>query len=101
MSGARVSEAPAIQIRHDATHETFEAFVDGRRAGEASYRLAGAVMVMHHTGVDPALQGQGIAAALVQAALAHARAEGLTVRPLCSYVATYLRRHPEERDLLG
>ena len=44
---------------------------------------------------------QGIAAALVRAALAHAREQGLKVRPLCSYVQAYVRRHPEVQSLLG
>ena len=41
------------------------------------------------------------AAALVQAALAYARAQGLRVRPSCSYVRSYMRRHPETQDLLA
>jgi predicted GNAT family acetyltransferase len=36
----------------------------------------------------------------VQAALAHARAQGWRVRPSCSYVRSYMRRHPETQDLL-
>ena len=34
-------------------------------------------------------------------ALDLARAEGLTVRPDCSYVAAWMRRHPESLDLLA
>jgi predicted GNAT family acetyltransferase len=49
--------------------------------------------------VPAALQGRGLAAALVQAALAWARAERL--RPTCSYVAAYMRRHPDTQDLLA
>ena len=60
----------------------------------------GDVLVLHHTAVPAALEGRGIAAALVAAALAWARGEGLRVRPLCSYVAAYMRRHPETQDLL-
>ena len=42
-----------------------------------------------------------VAAALVGAALAHARAQGLRIRPQCSYVQVYMRRHPETQDLLA
>ena len=44
--------------------------------------------------------GRAIAAALVRTALAHARAQGWRVRPSCSYVASWMRRHPETQDLL-
>lgn len=59
------------------------------------------LLTLHHTKVPGALQGRGIAADLVAAALDWARAEGLKVRPTCSYVATYMRRHPETADLLA
>ena len=69
-------------------------------AGDLSYRRLGDVLVLHHTEVPRALQGQGLAAELVQAVLDWARTAGLRVRPTCSYVAAYMRRHPETQDLL-
>jgi predicted GNAT family acetyltransferase len=89
-----------LDIRHDPDRHCFEALVDGHR-NVADYRLAGGVMRITHTGVAPALRGQGIAAALVRAALEHARAAGLKVDPQCSYAAAYMRRHPETLDLLA
>ena len=86
-------------ITHDVARSSFEAQVDGGVA-ECVYRLQGGVMNIVHTEVPPASEGRGIAAALVRAALAHARAQGLRVRPSCSYVRTYMRRHPETQDLL-
>jgi predicted GNAT family acetyltransferase len=65
------------------------------------YRREGGVLLVTHTEVPPALEGRGIAAALVQATLAWARSQGLRVRPLCSYVVAYMRRHRETQDLLG
>lgn len=53
-----------------------------------------------HTGVPPAYEGQGIASALVKEGLAYARKEGYKVVPLCSFVAAYIKRHPEYADLL-
>ena len=94
----------ALTITHDAAAQAFEAVVDGRTC-EAAYRLAQdghghTVMLMTHTGVPRPLEGRGIAAQLVAAAMAHARGQGWKVRPLCSYVRTWLRRHPEHHDLL-
>lgn len=90
----------ALTIIHDAALGRFETTVEGLRC-ECDYRLQDGVMVMTHTGVPPQLEGRGIAAQLVAAALAHARAEGWRVRPLCSYVAVYMRRHADTQDLLA
>ena len=89
-----------IKLTHNAAATRFEASPGGHLA-LCSYRRMGDVLVLHHTEVPEALAGQGVAAALVQAALAWARAEGLKVRPTCSYVAAYMRRHPETQDLLA
>jgi len=94
-----MSEQAAIVVTHHPEAGRFEAVVDGRRC-EADYRLVGTVMHLVHTGVPAALQGRGLAAVLVHAALAHARAQGWQVRPVCSYVRTYMRRHPDTQDLL-
>jgi len=88
-----------VTVTHDAATSSFEAEVEGGVA-ECVYRLHGGVMHIVHTEVPPASEGRGIAAELVHAALAHARAQGLKVRPSCSYVRSYMRRHPETQDLL-
>ncbi|MEO7853036.1 MAG: GNAT family N-acetyltransferase [Rubrivivax sp.] len=94
-----MSTLPELAVRHDAAASRFEAPVSGGTA-ECVYRLQGRVMNIMHTEVPPQAKGQGVAAALVKVALAHARAEGWTVRPSCSYVRAYMRRHPATQDLL-
>lgn len=86
-------------VTHQPQLQRFEARFGALRA-ECSYRRSGDLLVLHHTEVPPALQGRGVAAGLVAAALAWAREQGLRVRPNCSYVAAYMRRHPETHDLL-
>ena len=90
----------SLTISHNAAASRFECTVDGQLS-VADYQLHDGVMLMTHTGVPAALQGRGIAAALVATALAHARSQGWRVKPLCSYVATWMRRHPESLDLLA
>ncbi|MBI5927350.1 MAG: N-acetyltransferase [Aquabacterium sp.] len=89
-----------LNIAHKPDIGRFEAIVDGLRC-EADYRLDGHTMHMTHTGVPGQLEGRGIAAALVKAALSWARTEGHQVNPLCSYVRVYIKRHPEWQDLLA
>ncbi len=88
-----------LDIQHDAAAMRFHAVVAGGEA-ECVYRLADKLMNIVHTEVPSQAEGRGLAAALVRAALAHARAMGWRVRPSCSYVASYMRRHTETQDLL-
>jgi len=88
-----------MKIEHRHGDGRFEADVEGGRA-ECAYRLQGRVMDIVHTEVPRQAEGHGVAAQLVRAALAHARENGFKVRPSCSYVRAYMRRHPETQDLL-
>jgi predicted GNAT family acetyltransferase len=89
-----------VTITHRPELNTFEAIVEGHRC-VADYRRDGQLIRMTHTFVHPALEGRGIAAQLVQAALQWVRHEGLKVDPVCSYVALYVRRNAEWQDLLA
>jgi predicted GNAT family acetyltransferase len=51
--------------------------------------------------VPSAYQGRGLAALLVEAGLQWAKAEGLRVVPACTYVQSYIQRHPEWQHLVA
>lgn len=89
-----------LTITRNVAQHRFEARIEGTVA-HCDYRLDGTVLRLVHTEVPAALEGRGIAAGLVAAALAWARAEGFSVIPACSYVRAYVRRHPEASDLLA
>lgn len=73
---------------------------DGRHVGELTYRTTSpGVVDANHTGVNPDMQGHGIAGKLVEALIADARAEGFRIIPSCSYVAAQKRRRPDWADL--
>ena len=66
-----------------------------------SYRhLAGRVLDVNGTFVPRALRGGGIASQLTAHALQYARAHGYRVVPTCPFVAAYIERHAQYRDLL-
>lgn len=94
------ADAPAWDLHHDPASQRFTTQVDGIEA-ELVYALRGARMVILHTGVPSAIGGRGVAAALVTAALEHARAQGWRVVPACSYAAAFIRRHPHYADLVA
>jgi predicted GNAT family acetyltransferase len=63
--------------------------------------MHGDTMMLVHTEVPPQLEGHGIASKLVQAAFDHAKEAGWDVLPVCSYVSSWARRHPEVEPLLA
>lgn len=58
-------------------------------------------IVVDHSWVPPRHRGQGVALKLVEKAVADARDTGVKITPLCRYVATEFRRHPQWSDVLG
>jgi predicted GNAT family acetyltransferase len=89
----------SIEVRHNEAASRFEATVEGWLC-VAAYTRVGDVLRIHHTEVPPAVGNRGIAAQIVRAAFAYAEAHGLKVEPCCSYVRSYMRRHPETMHLL-
>lgn len=85
-----------LEITNDEAAGRYETVVDGCTA-ELTYRLTGDRMVITHTGVPPAIEGRGVGSALARAALDDAAARDLTVVPLCSFVASWLDRHPDHK----
>jgi len=89
----------AWQVKHNPEEQRFEVDL-GDAVAVLEYMPQGERLVFTHTGVPPAYEGQGIASALVKEGLTYARSEGYKVVPLCSFVAAYIKRHPEYADLL-
>ncbi len=85
-------------VHHDEARHRFEWTEEGHLC-VLDYVLSGDVAAFTHTGVPRPVEGRGIAADLVHTGLETARARGWRVRPLCSYVDAYMRRHPEYQDL--
>ena len=78
----------------------YELAVDGERAGFVTYRESPGVIALLHAEVDPARERQGLGSALVRGALEDARARGLSVRPVCPFVAWYIETHAEYQSLV-
>lgn len=86
------------EIHHDPAASRFTIMTEGVES-VADYRLESDRIVFTHTYVHPSLRGKGLAGALIEAGMKFARSEGRKVVPQCSYVDTYLRRHPEYADM--
>lgn len=90
---------PGLKIINNPARNRFEAVVDGQLA-IIQYNQGDGYIVFAHTEVPEAVEGRGIGSQLVKFALTFAEENSLQVMPLCSFVAAYIRRHPEYRKLL-
>jgi predicted GNAT family acetyltransferase len=90
---------------HPAEHR-YEITVAGRTAGYSAYldrpggEGGGQRRVFIHTEIDPNYEGQGLGSILVKGALADVRASGRRAVAVCPFVSVYLKRHPEEDDIV-
>ena len=89
----------SLAIRHEPEGRRFAADVDGRTAYITYRDLGGGVLELDHTYVPREHRGGGIASQLTTHALGYARERGYRVVPSCPYVAAYIARHPEYREL--
>lgn len=93
-------EGVTITRRDHGTSGEYVARVEGSHfLGRLTWFEQDGVKVADHTIVPPEIGGRGVAAALVDALVADARAEGFKIRPQCSYVVAAFKRHPEWADL--
>jgi uncharacterized protein len=79
----------------------YELWLGATRAGLIEHRSEPGVVLLVHTEIDPAFAGQGLGERLVADALDDLRARGLKLVPLCPFVRAYLRRHPDQADLVA
>lgn len=92
----------ATEVADEPGRHRFTIRSDGHPAGLIEYRREPEQdrIVLLHTVVAPAYQGQGIGGALVRGALDLIRAEGGTrVVASCPYARAWLDKHEEYRDL--
>ena len=85
-------------------HGSKRRYMIRRPEGEAELSLSvlsPTRVIADHTYVPDELRGQGLAEELLEALLADARSQGFTIVPLCRFVASQARRHPEWTSLFA
>jgi predicted GNAT family acetyltransferase len=90
-----------LTVIDNAAKRRFEMHADGQLAAFSQYRLdEPGVYAFTHTQTQPAFAGHGLATALIHEALGRIRAAGNTALPYCPFVNSYIRKHPEDADLV-
>ncbi len=93
-----------LRVDHEPAQERYEAFIDTDGAptsvGYIDYMTEPDTLVLTHTVVHDQFSGRGFAGQLVKYVLDDARATGKKIVPVCSYIQSYLQRHPEYSDIV-
>lgn len=87
------------QVMDNPAKSRFELRAGGHLA-VAAYEREGERIVFTHTVVPPEMQGQGVGSRLIGGALDQARAAGLRVVPVCTFVARFIDEHPAYANLV-
>ena len=96
-----VSDRPRVDVVDNPDKRRYEASVAGELAGYLFYQPRPDRLVLVHTEVMEAFEGQGVGNRLVAATLEDIRTRGLSVAPVCRFVAAFIERHPEFADLVA
>ena len=78
--------------------DQFTIAVDEHTVGRAAFIDHDNQRIFHHTEVDAAYEGRGLAGILVGEALARTRTEGKRIVAVCPMVAGYLDKHHDFDD---
>ncbi|MBV8445255.1 MAG: N-acetyltransferase [Candidatus Dormibacteraeota bacterium] len=96
-----MSDQRAARVVDAPDRERYELVLGGEVRGYLSYRRHPGIIILIHTEVDPALQGQGQGSVLAQHALDEARQRGERVVPRCPFVRRFIDEHPEYASLVA
>lgn len=77
----------------------FELKVDGNYAF-IEYEEGAGTITLVHTEVEPALEGKGAATAVIEKTLDYLEKNHLKLVPLCPFVVSYIKRHPEWKRIV-
>ena len=84
----------------DNTEKNRYEFHIGTEVPRVEYIKTRDKIYLTHTEVPPSLAGRGIGAKLIGLVLEDIKEKGLTLVPLCPFVALYLQRNPQWKQLV-
>ncbi|WP_028964608.1 bifunctional pirin family protein/GNAT family N-acetyltransferase [Streptomyces thermolilacinus] len=98
-AGSAPDSAVEPAVVHVPERNRYEIHVGDTSAGLTAYRDRDEQRVFHHTKIEDAYGGRGLAARLVHDALEDVRASGKRIVPVCPYVKKYLAKHEGYADI--
>lgn len=90
-----------MHIIHNSATQRFETTIDGITAYLSYDSIDNNTLDYRHTIVPPELGGRGIGSALTKYALDHAQNNNKKIVASCSFVAKYIDKHSQYKQLLA
>ncbi len=91
---------PTYLLKNNRINKQYEFHIEGS-IPKVEYRRTKEKIYLTHTEIPKKLEGQGIASQLVKAVFEEIERQGLTLVPLCPFVAGYIQEHPEWKKLVA
>lgn len=89
-----------LKVKNNQTKNQFEANLDGKTA-LIKYRIEDdGTLNLFHTEVPDEFEGKGVGSELVKNTLEQIKAANLKVNPACPFVANFIKRHSEYKNLV-
>lgn len=95
-----MEDEPKLNFANDERRGRYQVTSGDRMVGYSEYDLEPGRIVFTHTVVRPEFEGQGIGSRLAEHVVEDARARNLRITPVCPFVRSYLRRHPEYEPIV-
>ncbi len=90
----------AIPLEKNEAEKRFQLSVDGHKAF-IDYKETPGRIYLIHTEVASALEGRGVATAIIEKTLEYLEANNYALIPLCPLVFAYIKRHPEWKRIVA
>lgn len=90
-----------VKQNNDDKHGSFEASVQGKKAGLMTYTWAGEErFIIDHTEVGEEFNGKGVGKEMLLSAVDFARKNNKRIIPLCPFAKATFQKNPDLQDVL-
>lgn len=90
-----------VKQNNDEKHGSFEAIIDGNRAGLMTYTWAGEDrFIIDHTEVEEAYNGKGVGKEMLIKVVEFARQNNKKIIPLCPFAKATFQKNEDLQDVL-
>lgn len=90
-----------VKQNNDEKHGSFEALIDGKKAGLMTYTWAGEErFIIDHTEVEEEFSGKGVGKEMLMKAVEFARENSKKIIPLCPFAKATFQKNEDLQDVL-